>query len=356
MQTAPFPFYQVKRVFLACPGDLVSERSKFPRLIATVNNLRAHSLGFYLEAVGWERVIPSAGRPQDLINNELRLADLVVVMFWNRIGSPSSNRSTQTGTVEEYKLARNLYTQINKPLVWLYFKKPTVDVGEQFESVRDFRQNTEAEKDLFFREYVDTDEWEEMFQQHLVAYLDGLIRWDIDHNVRSMRPEAALMRGNFIGEGIYKYGTVMRLSADFDGDGCNEEVKLEHRRGVFSLSIIKWDSGFTLDIPVWNKINNEEPRTVHLAIKDVTNDGLPEILLAMSDNISILRLAVYGFNSQESREHRILDTANFSLLQVLDKGQRIAHIFEGGSIMFPYGTAGLAWNCVWNGKEFNCTD
>lgn len=67
-----FPFYQIKRVFLACPGDLTSERSRFPKLIETVNNLRAHSLGFHLEPVGWERVIPAMDRPQNLINEELR--------------------------------------------------------------------------------------------------------------------------------------------------------------------------------------------------------------------------------------------------------------------------------------------
>ena len=65
-------FYQVKRVFLSCPDDLVSERSRFPKILETVNNLRAHSLGFHLEAVGWERVVPSFGRPQQLINEELR--------------------------------------------------------------------------------------------------------------------------------------------------------------------------------------------------------------------------------------------------------------------------------------------
>jgi hypothetical protein len=76
-----FRFYQIKRVFLACPGDLSAERSKFMRLLETVNNLRAHSLGFHLQAVGWERVIPSHGRPQSLINQELDTADLVIVMF-----------------------------------------------------------------------------------------------------------------------------------------------------------------------------------------------------------------------------------------------------------------------------------
>src|ERR1700679_425861 len=86
----PYNFYQIKRVVLGCPGDLMSERSRFPKVLETVNNLRGHSLGFHLEPVGWERVIPSFGRPQHLINHELETADLVVVMFWNRIGFSSS--------------------------------------------------------------------------------------------------------------------------------------------------------------------------------------------------------------------------------------------------------------------------
>src|SRR6266404_2205700 len=106
MHLRAFPFYHVKRVFLACPGDMVVERSKFPRLLETVNNLRAHSLGFHYEPVGWERVIPSFGRPQELINRELESANLVVVMFWNRIGSPSDLNDTKTGTLEEFELAR----------------------------------------------------------------------------------------------------------------------------------------------------------------------------------------------------------------------------------------------------------
>jgi hypothetical protein len=53
----------------------------------------------FLDDWGWERVIPSFGRPQELINKELEIADLVVVLFWNRIGSPSSKTSSKTGTI-----------------------------------------------------------------------------------------------------------------------------------------------------------------------------------------------------------------------------------------------------------------
>src|SRR5260370_42475174 len=120
-----YGFYQIKRVFLGCPGDLMSERSRFPRVLETVNNIRAHRLGFHLEPVGWERVIPSFGRPQELINRELELADLVVVVFWNRIGTTSGLRAPGiTGTLEEFELATRLYRTNQRPLVWVYFRTP----------------------------------------------------------------------------------------------------------------------------------------------------------------------------------------------------------------------------------------
>jgi hypothetical protein len=92
-----------------------------------------------------------------------------------------------------------------------------------------------------------------------------------------------------------------------------------------------------------------------VAIKDVTNDGLPEVLLATHDGLIDLRVAVYGFNSCDARKSRVLDSANFSLVQVLD-GQQIAHVLEGGTIILPYGSAGLAWTCKWRGERFDCTD
>src|SRR5207302_360314 len=159
--------------------DLAAERSKFMRLLETVNNLRAHSLGFHLQAVGWERVIPSHGRPQSLINEELQTANLVIVMFWNRIGSPASTTSKETGTMEEYNRARASFERHGTPLVWVYFKTPSAELDGQLQSVLDFRRMLESGRDIFFREFSTTAEWEEMFREHLVAYLDGLKRWDI---------------------------------------------------------------------------------------------------------------------------------------------------------------------------------
>ncbi|MBI3934011.1 MAG: VCBS repeat-containing protein [Acidobacteria bacterium] len=346
-----FQFFQVKRVFLACPGDLVSERSRFPRLLETVNNLRAHSLGFHLTPVGWERVIPSFGRPQESINEELGTAELVVVIFWNRIGSPASNsESARSGTVEEFELARCSFARIGKPLVWVYFRKPTAEPNAQLQGVLDFRKTLEDGKDLFFREYGSLNQWEEMFREHLVGYLNGLQRWSLDRNFEQMCPDRALIHGNFLGEGICEYGSRLRFNIDLDGDGNEEQISFWYSHGGHSLTVVKFDKGFSLSVPTWI----EEAETTHVAIKDITNDGLPEILIASVDGPASLRFGVWGFTAS-GRATRRLDENSFALLGEF-QGQYHVYVREGGTFILPYGSAGFVSEYRWQDGNFQQID
>lgn len=350
-----FRFYEIKRVFLACPGDLAAERSKFMRLLDTVNNLRAHSLGFHLQAVGWERIIPSHGRPQSLINEELQTADLVVVMFWNRIGSPASPNSKETGTVEEFNRARANFERHGTPLVWVYFKIPSAELDPQLQGVLDFRGALEREHDIFFREFSSTAEWEEMFREHLVAYLDGLKRWDIEANFVSMRPEIAILKGRFLCEGIYEYRERLEFSIDLDGDGVDEKIAFSHHHGAEDLVLKKFDKTFHFRIPdkFYDKAEPlrpepKRPEFFHLALKDVNNDGFPEILLAAHPGIAKLEIAIWGFKNPSNRT---FEAGAFDLLDVLE-GQNFAIIFEGGRLRMPYGSIGAAFVYEWSGGHF----
>ena len=305
-----------------------------------MNNLRAHSLGMHLGPVGWERVIPSFGRPQSLINKELETADLVVVMFWNRQGSASSPDSSRTGTLEEFELAKRLHETSGRPLVWVYFRQPTIEPDEQLASVLRFRKQLEEGKEIFFREYKTIDDWEEMFREHLVAFLDGLARWDLNRNFEHMRPEQALMKGSFLGEGIYKYGTRLSLHADLDGDSHEETACFWFSAFSHKLTVTRFDTAFRLDLP-----EPESAKVLHLGVKDVNNDGLPEILLAAWDGLINFTLRIWGFN-EEGRRSRVIAKENFALLAEL-KGQRSAHILEGGTVLLPYGSQGLANEYKW---------
>lgn len=346
-----FRFYEIKRIFLACPEDLAAERSRFMRLLETVNNLRAHSLGFHLQAVGWERVIPSHGRPQALINQELDTADLVVVMFWNRIGSPASTKWNETGTIEEFKRARANFERHGTPLVWVYFKTPTptAEPDAQLQGVRDFRGTLERGLDIFFREFPTTEEWEEMFREHLVAYLDGLKRWDIEANFASMRPELAILEGHFLGEGIYEHRGPLEFLIDLDGDGIDEEVRFSHHHGSEHLTLKKFHKTLHFDIPgkLYAESEPKEPDFFHLALKDVNNDGLPEVLLAACPSVARLAVAIWGFKKPSDRA---FVAGPFDLLAVLE-GQNSATVLDGGRIRLPYGSIGAAFVYEWCGDH-----
>lgn len=327
----------------------MTERSRFPKLLETVNNLRAHSLGFHLQAVGWERVIPSFGRPQSLINSELSTADLVIVMFWNRIGSPSSTRSPRTATVEEFETACERFNRTGRPVVWVYFKRPTAEIDTQLEGVLNFRRDLEAGRQIFFREFETSLDWEEMFREHLVAFLDGLERSTLDANFQSSDPGNELLSGRFYGEGVSIRGSRVELKIDLDGDSHDEQVALWFSHSSHKLTVTKFDKKVYLRLP--DSFSEERVRCAHLAIKDVNNDGLPEILLAFSSGIAVLKLAIWGYHS-ESHE---FSSESFHLIQELE-GQNQAKVLEGGTILLPYGSVGCKWVCRWNGSEFTVTD
>lgn len=327
----------------------MAERSRFPRVLETVNNLRAHSLGFHLEPIGWERVIPSFGRPQELINEELRAADLAIIMFWNRIGSPSSSKSTKTGTLEEFEIASELHEEYSKPSVWVYFRTPTDDRDAQLEGVLAFRKQLEEGKQLFFREYQTLDQWEEMLREHLVAYLDGLNRIDLDENFTYASPERRLLHGKFQGDGTYRFGTRMPFKVDLDGDGNDETVTFWFSRFSYKLTVSRFDSALYLSLPI-DAESLDRGHIAQVAIKDVTNDGLPEVLIAFGNGFSSLRILVFGFNDK-GRKSRLIANETFVLLDQFE-GQSKGIVHEGGTLILPYGSGGHFFEIKWTGDSF----
>ena len=88
------------------------------------------------------------GRPQDLINEDVKKCDLFVLLLWRRWGTPSGKYSS--GTEEEFDLACKLHKERDRPKgIWLFFKdvpeEMMADPGVQLSKVIDFRKRIEAE-------------------------------------------------------------------------------------------------------------------------------------------------------------------------------------------------------------------
>ena len=65
---------------------------------------------------------------------------------------------------------------------------------------------------------------------------------------------------------------------------------------------------------------------IHFAIKDVTNNGLPNLLIALNTLDFTASLGVFGFAN-----------GHITLVDVLEGQQRML-IHEGGRISMPYGS------------------
>jgi hypothetical protein len=89
-------------VMVASPSDVPQERVIVRDVIAEWNVVHAEDRKTVLMPLGWETHATSemGDRPQAIINGQLlKEADLLVAIFWTRIGSPTG--AAKSGTVEE---------------------------------------------------------------------------------------------------------------------------------------------------------------------------------------------------------------------------------------------------------------
>ena len=168
-------YLDLRRVFIASPGDLNAERELFRQVIQEVNSIKARSMGIYLEPLGWEDTLPGRGRPQELINADIARSDLVIVVLWKRWGTPTGKYSS--GVEEEFELAKRFNRERGgRPHILLYFKAIPPDMladpGEQLRQVLTFRQSVEEARELFFAQFGSAEQWPDLLRDHVCRWLD----------------------------------------------------------------------------------------------------------------------------------------------------------------------------------------
>jgi len=158
-------------IFLASPSDLGEERKLFYQIIERVNELIAKPKGILLEAIIWEDTLIGKGRPQEKINEDLELCDLVVMLLWKKWGSPTGKHSS--GFEEEYKVA-----DANGKEIWMYFREVPedmiIDPGKQLEKVIEFKNKIIEQKKYLCSNYRDENKWENIFFDHLSKWLNRM--------------------------------------------------------------------------------------------------------------------------------------------------------------------------------------
>ncbi|MGB8599742.1 MAG: DUF4062 domain-containing protein, partial [Burkholderiales bacterium] len=164
---------KVFRVLIASPSDVEEERDIAVQTIQEWNDLNSAERQIVLLPLKWEtHSSPEYGkRPQEVINKQVvDHCDLLVGIFWTRVGSPTGK--ADSGTVEEIERVANA----NKP-VMLYFSKVKEDPDkldiEQVIKLRDFKKKTI--KDALIENYSDLKEFSDKLARQLEIQLRSLI-------------------------------------------------------------------------------------------------------------------------------------------------------------------------------------
>lgn len=130
----------VVEVMIASPGDVQDERKIVYDILLNWNIVNTPSRRVVLHPIRWEtHAAPDlAGRPQGLINERLlSYCDLLVAVFWTRLGSPTGIH--ESGTVEEIKN----HVGSGKTAMVYFSNRPVVPGSyqqDQFDKVLDFKR------------------------------------------------------------------------------------------------------------------------------------------------------------------------------------------------------------------------
>jgi len=142
---ATMPFNAtVYRVMIASPGDVQAERDIVRDVVHEWNAVNSVRRGIVLLPVGWETdLAPEMGdAPQTIIDKRiLKDADLIVGIFWTRIGTPTAKYAS--GAVEEIEE----HLAAKKPAMLYFSMAPAVLDAvdpEQYQRLKTFRDSCKS--------------------------------------------------------------------------------------------------------------------------------------------------------------------------------------------------------------------
>lgn len=155
----------VFNVMIASPGDVASERTIIRDVIYEWNAVHSSARGIVLLPVGWEsHSSPEMGAsPQSIINEQvLHKCDLLVGVFWTRIGTPT--KAHPSGTVEEIEE----HIAAGKPAMLYFSGQPVVMESvdmEQYSVLQTFKKSCQSRG--LYQSYDSYSDFKEKFYRHL---------------------------------------------------------------------------------------------------------------------------------------------------------------------------------------------
>ena len=175
------------RVLIASPSDVAVERAIVEEEIARWNSIFATDMKIVLLPVGWERnATPDLSeRGQAVINRQLDGCDLLIGVFWTRIGTPTPE--AESGTVEEIERA----AAEGKRCIVYFSDKP---VSPSSVDKQQYKRLQQYKKELNQRgltcPYKDISEFKEKVSRHIAKAIQEIVKEDKERRAADQDQEA----------------------------------------------------------------------------------------------------------------------------------------------------------------------
>jgi len=224
---------------IASPGDVAAERAVVREVVTEWNATDGAQCNTMLMAVGWETdVAPEMGdAPQSIIDKRLLAnADLLVGIFWTRLGTPTA--SYASGAVEEIEV----HLKAGKPAM-LYFSSapasPDSLDADQYHALKTFRDSCKTRG--LYATYSDVDDFRRKFSRDLQITMNS-------HGVAPSGGQGTATRTDSSSSALSPDATALLKAASADASGV----------------IMFGRYGAGVEISVGDRVFNEDsaPRTV----------------------------------------------------------------------------------------------
>ncbi len=224
------------KILVASPDDVKEERETVYRVIMRLRGDPAVSAKVDLIPVLWEHQPQHAGETFQKQISHPAEAQIVIVIFWSKFGSPLPNvpefrgpdGKSRTGTEYEFETAIQSWRQTGAPTVWVYRSKREVILrpgpgGEldrdkqQFEALEAFWQRRIKMENRAHKWFDSSQELESTLEADLRVFIDERTRWlekfadaraELDHRAKSWKER------NYSRDLLLRSGQLLRDAAE----------------------------------------------------------------------------------------------------------------------------------------------
>lgn len=170
-------------IMIVSPSDVNNEREIVREVLYHWNEINSRYRNIVFSVLGYDinAHADSGAHPQYSLNHQLlEQADLIIAIFWTKLGTPTTEYSS--GSVEEI----SKHIQQGKK-AHIYFSNKTVDLrnvdSEQYKKLQDYKKDIKGK--TFYKEFSTEEEFRKILEDDIQLFANELVE---NNSVNKTKP------------------------------------------------------------------------------------------------------------------------------------------------------------------------